>query len=93
MSLAFYNFQTMTKITAIHGGGDWADAAAEYLVLPEGMDIAAEHKKWREWYHAEYAPVLRSTGKSATYVSLFDWLKNAGAREPSPDELTIYEDL
>jgi hypothetical protein len=25
----------MTKITAIHGGGDWADAAAEYLVLPE----------------------------------------------------------
>ena len=30
------------KITAIHGGGDWCDASAEYLILPPGMDIEKE---------------------------------------------------
>lgn len=81
----------MTKITALHGGGDWADASAQYLVLPDGLDIEAEAAKRNTWYRNEYCPALRS-GKSIEYLSLYDWLKRAGARDPLPEELTIYEE-
>lgn len=48
----------MAKITAIHGGGDWHDARAEYLILPDGMDIKAEHNEWRRWYECDYCSAL-----------------------------------
>jgi len=82
----------MTKITAIHGGGDWTDASAEYLVIPNGVDVEEEMKKRREWYREEYCPALRALGrgdKHPEYVTLFDWLKRLGATEPSDKQLEI----
>ncbi len=76
----------MTKITAIHSGGDWADASAHYLVLPDGLDIGAERKKWKQSYEKEY----RSDSTTILYVDFYEWLKKAGARDPLPDELTVY---
>ena len=81
----------MTKIWAIHGGGDWADASAEYLILPPGLDIDAEDKAWHEWYHKEYCPQLRADMKPK-FRTLVEWLKDKGAREPSTDELEIHSD-
>jgi len=74
------------KIWALHGGGDWADASAEYLVLPEEVDIEAEAAAWKNWYRKEYCSDL---GK-IKFLSFHEWLKKKGAREPSSDELEIY---
>jgi hypothetical protein len=81
----------MAKITAIHGGGDWYDASAEYLVLPDGMDIKAEASAWRVWYDTEYCPALRAN-KRPEYVTLYEWLKRKGARDPGDDELQGFDD-
>lgn len=79
------------KITAIHGGSDWADASAEYIVLLEGMNIEEEKKAYRTWYEKEYVPALRADGKPQ-YITFVDWLISKGARKPSDDELEIVED-
>lgn len=81
----------MSKVWALHGGGDWADASAEYLILPEGLDIEAEAKAREKWYLEEYYPKVR-TPERLKYLSLFDWLLKKGAREPTPDELEIFND-
>lgn len=81
----------MTKIWAIHSGGDWADASAEYLVLPDGLSIEAEHKAWNEWYRNEYCPRLRA-GERPEFRTLYGQLIAKGAREPRQDELEIYDD-
>ncbi len=72
------------RITAIHGGGDWADASADYLVLPEWLDVDVEHDKYREWFRAVY------NHPEVKYQSFTDWLRRAGAREPLEEELTIF---
>lgn len=77
-------------ITAIHGGGDWHDASADYLVLPSEVNYAAEERNWREWYRATYCPALRR-GEHPVYLTLIEWLKQLGAREPTDEELTIRE--
>jgi len=76
------------KITAIHSGGDWYDASADYLILPEGMDITQEETAHRRWYDIEYIPNL-STPHRIGYISFVDWLKLKGAVEPTDDQLEI----
>jgi len=82
----------MAKITAIHGGGDWSDATANYLVLPEGIDAEKEVEKRRKWYHEEYVPALKRK-ENPKYIDMMEWLKNLGAREPMKEELEIVEDF
>lgn len=81
----------MPKITAIHGGGDWYDASADYLVLPEGMDIEAEAIKRKAWYEEVYLKSLRDEESGVRYLTLYDWLKQNGARDPLPDELSVFD--
>jgi len=71
------------KLIAIHGGGDWADASAEYLMLPEGMDANQEHWKYKQAMQGKVG---------GEYKSFCDWLKERGAREPTNDELEIIDD-
>lgn len=82
----------MAKITALHGGGDWADASAEYLVLPVGMSIEDEYRAREDWYYSVYVPELRA-GKKPKFFSFFDWLKDRGAREPNSVELEIFSNI
>lgn len=82
----------MTKIWAIHSGGDWADAGASYLILPEGMDIAAQKAEWQKWYRDVYCSKLNSTNK-VKYQSFYGWLIERGATEPPTDQLEVFEDL
>lgn len=81
----------MPKITAIHGGSDWADASATYLVLPPGMDAAAEQLKWTDWYKDEYCAAFRR-GERIQYIGLHDWLLRNGAREATDQELEVVWD-
>lgn len=79
------------KITAIHGGGDWYDASADYLILPDGMDFATEKAACEKWYREEYCPALRR-GEKPEYVSMVDWLRKRGAVSPTDDQLQVVSD-
>jgi hypothetical protein len=79
------------KITAIHGGGDWADASADYLILPDGMDFDAEKQAREKWLEEVYWPLKRA-GKHPEYISLVKWLVDRGAVEPTKDQLVIVND-
>ena len=81
----------MPKITAIHSGGDWADASAEYVILPAGTDIETLAAKYKEWYDSEYRPAL-DQGKRPEYLTLADWLVDHGARWAFEDELEVFSD-
>lgn len=82
----------MAKIWAIHSGGDWADAGADYLILPEGMDIATEKLAWTKWYRSVYCSKLNTSNK-VEYQTFGGWLVARGAKEPTADQLEIFEDL
>lgn len=81
----------MAKIIAIHGGGDWSDASASYIVPPDWMNITDEKRAWGEWYKREYLPSLRS-GEKPRFTTLQEWCISRGAREPNPDELEVLDD-
>ena len=76
------------KITAIHSGGDWCDAGADYLILPDGMRFEEEHAEREKWYAAEYYTALKR-GEKPQYISMVEWLKQRGAVEPTDDQLTV----
>ena len=86
-------------ITAIHSGGDWYDASAEYLVLPDGMNISDQKGDWRKWYKEVYCDDLRRTNKEygnggkVIYISFCEWLKNHGARDVTDDELEVFDNI
>lgn len=76
----------MTTITAIHSGEDWYDASANYVVLPEGMDVQAENKAYYNWLHNVYRP--KGTIPFRTFSQ---WLIDfRGARYPTDDELQVF---
>ncbi len=81
----------MTKIIAIHGGSDWYDAFADYVILPAGMDIEKAAANRRKWYKDVYRPAVRQ-GKRPKCFTLSEWLLFHGAREPTEDELEIFCD-
>jgi len=78
----------MTKIIAIHGGGDWYDASADYVVLKGGMQIPHEKKLYDEWYNEEYCPAFR-LGENPTFYTFPEWLIERGARRTTNKELEI----
>ena len=83
-------FTTAPKIVALKGGGDWADASVVHVVLPEGVDLAAAHKEWQEWYRTEYLPVCAD---SPVYMDFGEYLlKRKGARWATQGELTVFDD-
>lgn len=71
------------KIWAICGG-DWYDASVDYLILPDGMCVKEEKKKYGEWYQNMYRKQQRG---AVTFMRFADWLIKAGATIPSEDVL------
>lgn len=76
------------KITAIHGGGDWSDASADYLILPEGMDFEQEKAARERWYWEEYLSALQC-GDKPEFLSMVGWLRKRGAVDPTDEHLTV----
>lgn len=74
-------------ITFIPTHGD--NETDNFVVLPEGLDIKVEHAAWNQWYEEVYRPSYPRV-KSISFV---DWLIQRGARRPTSEELTIFEDL
>ena len=77
----------MSKIVALMGGGDWADASVEHLVIPDALDIEQEKVAWDRWYYDICFP-----SPDVEYVSFADWLKQRGARDTTDDELFEFWD-
>lgn len=77
----------MSNLIAIHGGGDWADASADYLIMPEGISVSDEREKWSSLYKNDYLP-----GKNdLPYMTFPEWLIKSGAKKATPEEITIYD--
>lgn len=74
------------KISAIHQGCDWNDATADYLIIPEGINVREEERKRSEWWKSVWGD------KTTQYLNLKEWLlKIPGVREPTKDELEIHD--
>ena len=65
------------KIVAIMGGGDWADASVEHLMIPKDMDIDQAYN--------DYNIDIRRP--NARWVSFAEWLMQHGARNVTDSEV------
>jgi len=79
------------RIYAILGGGDWADASVDHVVLDKDVDLEKMAREWHDWYQRIYIPALRA-GESLAYLDLADWLLENGGRETDVDELMCVEE-
>ena len=79
----------MSKVTAIHSGGDWTDASALYVVVPRKMDIKKEHRAYQEWIRGwnQMKPRPR-------FCHFAEWLvEYRKARIPTEKELDIFDEM
>lgn len=88
-------------LVALLGGGDWFDASVDHLVVPDGTDLDAEYKKYREWYNTVYVPSLRRDAGyifgvkkgGVEYMTFEGWLlTKCGAVEATEKDITIFSD-
>lgn len=71
-------------------GGDWADASADLIDVPSGVDLQAEHDAYRKWYRESYVPSYTAWSKLENkysdenrqlcmkYLSFKEWLLSKG---------------
>lgn len=77
----------MSKLVAILGGGDWADASVDFLMLPDDINLDDAKQAWREWYRT-YDPYAKPT-----YMPFVEFVKKRySATEPDDTQLTVYWD-
>ena len=94
-----------TPIIAIHGGGDWYDASAQYVVMLNGAKVEEEKLAYENWYKniyvERYTRLRGNLGElnfkdtnCPPYRDLVKFMKDRGtARETTPEELIICDDL
>lgn len=79
------------RLVALLGGGDWADASVEHLVVPCDVDIEAQKQKYRDWLKEFWR--LMDSPERIGFQSFSRWLiLNRGAREATSEEIEIIED-
>ena len=79
------------KLAAIMGGGDWADASVDHLLIPDDMKLEVEKDRWNWWYQNVYVLDIHVSGK-VRYISFTDWLKQHGAKEATENEIIEFWD-
>jgi hypothetical protein len=77
------------RIVAILGGGDWADASVDHLVIPEGMKLAEMKAIYDDWYQSEYLPMRPDQPK---FISFTEYLKQQGARSTTSEEVEEFQE-
>lgn len=60
------------------GGGDWADASAELLQVPDNITLEEAKTACYKWYNTEYLPALQH------------W-KDTARKTPAPKFYTLRE--
>ena len=89
----------MSKIWAIMGGGDWADALVEFFILEGELkdkfeELLAEYRK----YNKQRIDIMRINEIDGTvhpvpnWIGLGSWILTAGGRRPTEDELEEFWD-
>ena len=77
----------MTRLVAIHGGGDWYDASADYVVLLVEADTDELWKEYRQWYWN------RGKTHQEKYLNFPEWLVEKGhARKADESDIEIFSD-
>lgn len=78
------------KPVLLVSGEDWADASAEIIDVPNGLDLESEKKAYKKWYEESYVPSYRAWSKLENkysaenrarcmdYCSFKEWLFNKG---------------
>ncbi len=70
----------MAKIIVI----DYGEGHPDWVIMPEGWDIAVAWKQYQEWGAKEYVKGERGR-------TFEEWLLERGARKPTSEELEIFD--
>jgi hypothetical protein len=79
------------KLIALLGGGDWADASVEHVIIPTSMNLEAEKANYEKWYTEVYCPALQRR-ENPDYVQFCQWLIERGARLATENDVTEFWD-
>ncbi len=82
------------KLIAILGGGDWADAYVEHLIVPHNLDMKTEFEEYRKWYRNIYCVEVdrckrEGERQKIEYLTYPQWLINRGAKKPNETDIEI----
>ena len=78
--------QPEEKLIAIHGGGDWADASAEYLIVPKTLNISEEMERYNNWYRTY------DSRKGHKFFTPLDWIReNVKCREVDDNDIEVFD--
>lgn len=78
-------------LVAVHGGGGWYDASADYIVVDKPRDLDELRKVWRAWYHKIYLAELHA-GEHPIYLDFSAWMIDRGyARRATSDDITVIQ--
>lgn len=87
----------MSRLVAVLGGGDWADASVDFLKVPDRLDLVAAKARWQAWYDTTYLPALRewqrNSGGAPTFLTFSNWLAQREGCEANPDEIETFNDV
>ena len=82
------------KLVAVHSGGDWYDANADYVVVPVDLDVQKQYEAWRDWYQNVYRKSFWRTSvgprTNVKYQSFNEWLAKAG-RHAEDEDIEVFE--
>ena len=59
---------------AIYGGGDWADASVDHLLIPDGVNLEVVSKEYLAWLRETYQPAMNRGGEHSTFYTFPAWL-------------------
>ena len=62
------------RIVLILGGGDWADASVDDLIVAEDLDLEKEKEKYDKWYKEVYCSTGVNHQHGVKYQDFPEWL-------------------
>lgn len=89
----------MSRLIAIHGG-DWADASANYVNVPDELNMEQVHKEYRYWVNNSYEAARQDAYDRRKefprvpipkFYTFTEWLIHTGRATEA--EIEIYEEL
>lgn len=57
------------RLVAVFGGGDWADASVDHIIVPSDVRMEEVKRAYDQWYRNDYCPALNA-GTRPTFYTL-----------------------